>query len=112
MDVKGIPKIDKFLKSSDQNIIKARTKAFRKIGLLLAKQVKLRTPVKTGNLRRKVQYKFSNDILEIFSRVFYSDYVENGTKYQKPVHMFKNVYDTYYTKIPDMLAMEIESNLK
>lgn len=82
--------------------------ALKKIGWLITKEIKKNTPVRTARLRRSIHPIFRELVVEILTTVYYSIYVEEGTKFMQGVHMFKNTLDKMSNDIPDMLLKEIK----
>lgn len=59
--------------------------ALEEIGLFCTAEAQLRTPVKTGNLRRSITHKANKDenVVNIGTNVDYAEYVHEGTSKQK-----------------------------
>jgi HK97 gp10 family phage protein len=109
--IKGMRELERILRRGNKEVENKAQKAFKKIAWLITTQVKRGTPVDTARLRRSIHPIIRGLMVEILTEVFYSVYVEDGTKYMKGHHMFKNVIDKMGNDIPQMILDEIKKSL-
>ena len=107
-DLKGLKELEQMIKSADKKIQDRVNKAIKKVAWIITSEVKKGTPVDTGRLRRSIHPIIKHLFADIFTNVEYGIYVEDGTKYMKGVHMFKNVADKFGKQIPQMVLNEIK----
>jgi hypothetical protein len=106
MEIDGLNNLNETLESASSNFNEEATKALDKISNRLIKNVKLKTPVDTGVLRRNWQLKKINDFeREIINSTKYAQFIEYGHRTRGGKSFIEGTY------MLNKSVSEIESDL-
>lgn len=118
MDTFGFDEFETILKQIDEQFSEEIDKELIRIANKLVGDIKLRTPVDTGNLRRSIdkdepKKKGNEYIIEVGTNVFYAPFQEFGFKtksggFVKGKHMFESSIEKLKEELPDELEKWLE----
>ena len=116
IDIKGITKTSKYLKSKKLGVGQKLKKGLLKSAVFLQGEVKLSIAgkraeyqsVDTGRFLNSVDFKSSKEDASVFSKLPYAQKLEYGTNFKNsPRKHFRNSADRSKPKIKDILQKEI-----
>ena len=117
IDIKGIPEVQRYLKTKDNNIKKAIQAGIVKGAVLLHGEVKdsiagrknETKSVDTGRFLNSVEFKIGNLNASVFSQIPYAQKLEFGTNFKNsPRKHFRNSADRMKPKITQTISDEVK----
>lgn len=118
INIKGIPEVQRFLKTKDQNIKKQIQRGIVKSAVFLQGEVKdsiagrkaETKSVDTGRFLNSVEFQIGNLDAKVFSQIPYARKLEFGTNFKNsPRKHFRNSANRAKPKIKEIIANQVKS---